>query len=72
MGNELTAVGFETAPMSYGTDVPRFRGDHKKYLYGPGSILVAHGENEKIDMEELVEGVHAYKKLVMHLLKSAA
>ncbi|KAF5858340.1 hypothetical protein ETB97_004576 [Aspergillus alliaceus] len=61
--------GFETAPVSYGTDVPRLKGDHKKYLYGPGSILVAHGDNEQIEIGELVEGVRAYKKLVKHLLK---
>lgn len=62
--------GFETAPVSYGTDVPRFKGDHKKYLYGPGSILVAHGENEQIKVDELLEGVRAYKKLIRHLLKA--
>ncbi|KAE8154267.1 hypothetical protein BDV25DRAFT_172337 [Aspergillus avenaceus] len=61
--------GFETAPVSYGTDVPRFKGEHKKYLYGPGSILVAHGEKEQIEISELVEGVQAYKKLTKHLLK---
>ncbi|KAE8168205.1 hypothetical protein BDV40DRAFT_251511 [Aspergillus tamarii] len=63
--------GFETAPVSYGTDVPRFKGNHKKYLYGPGSILVAHGDNEKIEIDELVESVQAYKKLTMHALNSA-
>ncbi|KAH1986812.1 hypothetical protein KXW60_001137 [Aspergillus fumigatus] len=62
--------GFETAPVSYGADVPRFKGDHKKYLYGPGSILVAHGENEQIKVDELLEGVRAYKNLIRHLLKA--
>ncbi|RSL69055.1 hypothetical protein CEP53_002362 [Fusarium sp. AF-6] len=38
--------GFETTSVSFGTDVPRLKGNHKKYLYGPGSILDAHGENE--------------------------
>ncbi|THC99784.1 hypothetical protein EYZ11_000714 [Aspergillus tanneri] len=64
--------GFKTAPVSYGTDVPRFKGNHKKYLYGPGSILVAHGEKEQIEISELLEGIEAYKKLAMHLLKSDA
>ncbi|KAK1141860.1 hypothetical protein N8T08_008373 [Aspergillus melleus] len=64
--------GFETAPVSYGTDVPRFKGNHKKYLYGPGSILVAHGEREQIELSELLEGVQQYKKLTLHLLKGDA
>jgi len=29
--------GFETVICSYGTDVPNLKGEHKKYLYGPGS-----------------------------------
>ncbi|CZR53707.1 related to diaminopropionate ammonia-lyase [Phialocephala subalpina] len=33
--------GFETAVMNYGTDIPALKGDHKRYLYGPGTILVA-------------------------------
>ena len=69
LGQELTIAGFETAPVSYGTDVPRFKGNHKKYLYGPGSILVAHGEKEQIELSELLEGVQQYKKLTLHLLK---
>ncbi|GAB7353470.1 hypothetical protein MBLNU459_g3926t1 [Dothideomycetes sp. NU459] len=36
-----------TTPVSFGTDVPRLEGTHKKYLYGPGSILVAHGVDEQ-------------------------
>lgn len=67
----LMIVGFETAPVSYGTDVPRFKGNHKKYLYGPGSILVAHGENEQIEVSELLEGVQKYKALTLHVLGSS-
>lgn len=33
----MRVVGFETEAHSYGTDIPRLKGDHKKYLYGPGS-----------------------------------
>jgi acetylornithine deacetylase/succinyl-diaminopimelate desuccinylase-like protein len=31
---------------------------------------VAHGENEQIEIDELLEGVRAYKKLTTHLLKT--
>ena len=26
--------------VNYGTDIPNLQGHHKRYLYGPGSILV--------------------------------
>ncbi|CAJ2514073.1 Uu.00g021920.m01.CDS01 [Anthostomella pinea] len=61
--------GFEAAPMAYGTDVPRLRGDHNKVLYGPGSILVAHGKDEQIRVGELMESIAGYKKLTLELLK---
>ena len=34
--------GFEPVTVNYGTDVPNLDGEHKRYLYGPGTILVAH------------------------------
>lgn len=60
--------GFESAPVSYGTDVPRLKGSHNKVLYGPGSILFAHGKEEHVRIDELVESVSVYKKLVLHFL----
>ncbi|KAM7184359.1 hypothetical protein V8F20_012256 [Naviculisporaceae sp. PSN 640] len=61
--------GFETAVMSYGTDVPRLEGNHKRYLYGPGSILVAHSDHEHLDIAELDAAVEGYKKLIIEILK---
>lgn len=43
--------------MNYGTDVPNFKGNHTRYLYGPGSILVAHGADEAIELGDLEAGV---------------
>ena len=40
--------GFETMTVNYGTDVPWLSGDHKRYLYGPGSIFVAHSDHEAL------------------------
>ncbi|KAJ5740674.1 hypothetical protein N7493_000546 [Penicillium malachiteum] len=60
----------ETIAVAFGTDAPRLKGEHKKYLYGPGTILVAHGENEQIRISELVEGVQVYKQIVKHCLSS--
>lgn len=63
-----TSTGFETTICSYGTDVPNLKGDHKRYLYGPGSILVAHGDDEHILKNDLFEAVKGYQKLVLESL----
>ncbi|EXJ78929.1 hypothetical protein A1O3_08429 [Capronia epimyces CBS 606.96] len=56
--------GLEAMPVSFGTDIPRLRGNHKRYLYGPGSILHAHGENEQVAIPDLIRCVQVYKQLV--------
>ncbi|KAK9320144.1 hypothetical protein V1517DRAFT_14769 [Lipomyces orientalis] len=56
--------GFDTVAVAYGTDIPHLNGSHKRYLYGPGSILFAHADNERISEDELRESVVGYKKLV--------
>ncbi|KAH9897382.1 hypothetical protein F4778DRAFT_771839 [Xylariomycetidae sp. FL2044] len=61
--------GFETDTMNYGTDVPNLEGDHTRYLYGPGSILVAHGPDEAITLGDLEDAVEGYKKLVLHAVE---
>ncbi|KAL9112483.1 MAG: hypothetical protein Q9227_003325 [Pyrenula ochraceoflavens] len=63
--------GFDTITVNYGTDIPnlKLRSGVKKYLYGPGSILVAHGPNEALTVHDLEEGLAGYKKLVLAALK---
>lgn len=56
--------------MAFGTEVPRLRGNHKRYLFGPGSIDYAHGDNEQIRIDELVTSVQGYKSLVLHCLSA--
>ncbi|KAI8185456.1 Peptidase M20 domain-containing protein [Colletotrichum sp. SAR 10_75] len=62
--------GFQAAPVAFGTDVPRLRAEFCKnrVLYGPGSILVAHGPDEYIRVPELIGSIDGYKKLVLHFL----
>ncbi|CAI6306254.1 unnamed protein product [Periconia digitata] len=64
--------GFEAAPVAFGTDVPRLEKQYcdKRVLYGPGSILVAHGPGEFVEVGELVGSVGGYKKLVLHFLNA--
>ncbi|MCJ1310922.1 hypothetical protein MMC25_004590 [Agyrium rufum] len=62
--------GFESMTVNYGTDIPQLEGTHKRYLYGPGSILVAHSDHESIAPEDLVKSVEGYKKLILAALKN--
>ncbi|PYI23378.1 peptidase [Aspergillus japonicus CBS 114.51] len=58
--------GFEIMPVNYGTDVPNLKVSEnvKRYLYGPGSIHVAHGDDEAITVGQLEEAVRGYKRLI--------
>ncbi|CAO2649056.1 Nn.00g100050.m01.CDS01 [Neocucurbitaria sp. VM-36] len=57
--------GFETLTVNYGTDVPNLSGDHTRYLYGPGSIFVAHSDHEALKRKELEEAVLDYRRLIV-------
>lgn len=60
--------GFDTIVLKYSTDIGNLSGNFKRYLYGPGSILVAHSANEHVAIDELSQAVDDYKRLVKHLL----
>lgn len=62
--------GFENITVNYGTDVANLKGDHTRYLYGPGTIFVAHGPNEALKVKDLEAAVEGYKKLILHALKN--
>lgn len=50
------------------SQVGRSKGDYQKFLYGPGTILVAHSDHENITVGELESAVDGYQKLVLHAL----
>eukprot|EP00002_Diphylleia_rotans_P007744 TRINITY_DN17404_c0_g1_i1.p1 TRINITY_DN17404_c0_g1~~TRINITY_DN17404_c0_g1_i1.p1 ORF type:complete len:384 (-),score=74.13 TRINITY_DN17404_c0_g1_i1:122-1273(-) len=60
--------GYPSAVMSYGTDIPYFRFTGERYLYGPGSILVAHSEKEFVSTSELLNDIENYKNIALTLL----
>ena len=60
--------GFESMTVNYGTDIHNLEGDHKRYLYGPGSILVAHSDHEHLKVQDLYDAVNGYGKLILHAL----
>jgi acetylornithine deacetylase len=55
--------GFETTIAAFATDVPALTRWGKAYLYGPGSIHVAHTAQERVTRAELLEAVSGYVKL---------
>jgi acetylornithine deacetylase len=63
--------GLETTVVAFTTDIPAF-GDSwgKPYLLGPGSIHVAHTDEERIPKNELVEAVQIYKRMVKQLTRN--
>jgi acetylornithine deacetylase len=61
--------GFEKLTVNYGTDVPNLKGDHKRYLYGPGTIFVAHSDHEALKRKDLEQAVLDYRRLIIQASK---
>jgi acetylornithine deacetylase len=60
--------GFETATFPYTTDFPFLSNWGTPLLFGPGSIHVAHTDNEHVTIAELHKAVDGYMQLARHLL----
>ena len=63
--------GFETITVNYATDIPILQGRHKRYLYGPGSILVAHSDHEHLAARDMVEAVEGYERIILHAVEDS-
>ena len=63
-----TVEGFDTATFPYTTDIPFLSNWGTPLLYGPGSIHVAHTDNEHVKIVDLERAVNDYARLAMHLL----
>lgn len=64
--------GFEQAPMPFGSDVPQLRNlipDRKVVLAGPGSIRVAHTDDEHLSLADLMAGIELNRRLALHFLE---
>jgi acetylornithine deacetylase len=59
--------GLEVAPVFYGTDIPSLPQVEKRYLYGTGTIEVAHTPNEGLSQDELVEAARGYELILRSL-----
>lgn len=57
--------GFESIILAYGTDVPQLqRTFSRRHLYGPGTIFVAHGANEYVENQDLLDAIDGYTRLI--------
>lgn len=59
--------GFETGVVAFATDIPALGNWGTPYLFGPGSIHVAHRDDEHVKMDELRAAVDAYARIVRGL-----
>jgi acetylornithine deacetylase len=63
----LTLDGFEQMLARFTTDIPYLSKWGKPLLIGPGSILVAHTDHERVSKRELLKAVDLYVNLVKRL-----
>jgi acetylornithine deacetylase len=61
-------AGAPSAVVAFNSDVPWLANLGKPLLFGPGSILDAHGADEKIGKKELLSAVETYAETVRKLL----
>jgi len=64
----LTLDGFEQMVARFTTDIPYLSNWGRALLVGPGSILVAHTDDEKVSKAELRSAVDLYANLAKTLL----
>lgn len=64
--------GFETCVVRFTTDIPHLTHWGTPLLMGPGSILDAHTEHERIALADLARGADAYVRLVQALVRGPA
>jgi acetylornithine deacetylase len=67
-----TVPGFEAESFAFTTDIPFLTGWGKPLLYGPGSILVAHTEDEQVRIVDLKSAAEAYERLAASLFSASA
>ncbi len=57
-----------TSVVAYATDIPKLTNWGTPYLFGPGSIHVAHTDDEFIELDELRRSVGIYERLAVDAL----
>jgi len=62
-----TLPGFPTSVVAFATDIPAMPSWGTPYLYGPGSIHVAHRDDEYVEIADLQKAVDVYERIVRQL-----
>ena len=65
-----TVSDFPTEVFPFTTDIPFLSAWGKPLLLGPGSVLVAHTDEEHVRISEILESVDHYVSLARRLLDS--
>ena len=58
-----TIPGIETSVVAFATDIPALTRWGQPYLYGPGSVHVAHTDDECVEIAELERAVEMYERI---------
>src|SRR6185295_6229042 len=62
--------GIETTVVAYTTDIPAFGTSWgQPFLFGPGTIHVAHTLEERVPKRQLLDAVEIYQRMVQELWK---
>lgn len=64
-----TVDGFRTSVAAFATDLPSLTNWGTPYLFGPGSVHVAHTDDEHVSVTELEQAVDAYVRLAILALQ---
>ena len=64
--------GWDTTVVSFASDLPFLEAWGEGYQLGPGTIRVAHTDDERIRKADLLQGVDLYVKLADDLLAREA
>jgi acetylornithine deacetylase len=59
-----TVPGFATSVVAFATDIPAMPAWGTPYLFGPGSIHVAHRDDEHVSLAELRDAADSYERIV--------
>jgi acetylornithine deacetylase len=64
-----TVPGLPSAAFPFTTDVPLLDRWGEPLLFGPGSFLVAHSDEEHVELRELEAAVDGYERLIRYCLE---
>jgi acetylornithine deacetylase len=65
-------AGWQTTVVSFASDLPFLSAWGEGYQLGPGSIRVAHTEDERLGKADLEQGIRLYERLARDLLARGA